>query len=77
MESTCVTPASEPISAQKKEQTKLPAFKVTKPGAKRGPRKLPKALQRPVRPSGTISSVKIRADGLVDVKDPPPYLMAA
>lgn len=72
MESACVAPTSAP----KKEQTKLPAFKVTKPGVQRGPRKLPKALQRPIRPIGKTSPVKIKADGLLDVKDPPSYLIA-
>ncbi|KAF2442166.1 hypothetical protein P171DRAFT_523040 [Karstenula rhodostoma CBS 690.94] len=77
MESTCVVPASEPASTPKKEQTKLPIFKVTKPGVKRGPRKLPKALQRPVRSAGKVSPVKIKADGLVDARDPPSYLVPA
>ncbi|KAF9735836.1 hypothetical protein PMIN06_002201 [Paraphaeosphaeria minitans] len=76
MESPCVCPATEPASTQKKEQTKLPAFRVTKPGVKRSPRKLSKALKRPIRPDGKASPVKIKADGLVDVKNPPSDLVA-
>ncbi|KAJ4345871.1 beta transducin [Didymosphaeria variabile] len=69
--------AGQPAAAPKKEQTKLPAFKVTKPGVKRGLKKLPKALQRPLRPSGKHPPIKIAANGLVDVQDPPSYLVVA
>ena len=55
----------------------LSVFKITKPGVKRRLRKLPQALQRPTPPAGKGSSVKVKADGLLDIKDVPDYLMAA
>lgn len=77
MESSCDTSIAMVTSSPKKEQTKFPIFKVMKSGVKRGPRKLPKALQRPTRPNGMKSSVKIKANGLLDIKDTPYYLLAA
>lgn len=78
MESICETSTVEqlPLTPQK-QQTKLPAFKVTKPGVKRIARKTPKKLQRPVVPSGMIFPIKVQADGLLNVKDTPAYLIDA
>ncbi|KAJ4287356.1 beta transducin [Kalmusia sp. IMI 367209] len=78
MAPTHVTPATEqPTCALKQEQMKLPAFRITKSGVKRNTKKLPKALQRPIPPSGKIYPVKVRADGLLNIEDVPDYLMAA
>lgn len=74
-----ITPPVEqsPSSSTKQGQSKPPVFKVIKPGIKRQTKKLPKALQRPLTPLGGSSPVKIRADGLLDVEEIPPYLMDA